>query len=69
MSKYIYETKRVNSSRKIKFCDACCKQINIGEPSITIIYHIGDGFENDHVCSDECKEEYIKNFDNPKDDE
>lgn len=59
---YIYETKNVKSGRTHKFCASCRKEINPGDPSITVVC-FNDEFYNVSVCSDKCLEYFEENFD------
>ena len=64
MSRYIYDNRTVNSSRKTKWCDSCGVTIQKGESSITVTYFDGAEFAAAHVCSDKCLEQYTKDFNN-----
>lgn len=67
MSRYIYETNKVNSSRKEKWCGCCNKTIKKGESSITVTYFDGSEFQATHVCSDKCLKKYTEDFDSDDD--
>jgi len=62
MSRYIYETKTVNSGRSYKYCSACGKDISPGESSITVVCFC-DEFYNETVCNDKCYAKFAEDFD------
>lgn len=62
MSRYIYESRNVSKGRKTKYCSACHKTIEIGQPSITITC-FSDEFYTEDVCNEECKSKFEIDFD------